>query len=884
MKRSVTVLVIIILSISGLFIIGPSDDAEAGVFAPKVLYVDDDGISTYTHPNAAFADANPEDIIFIAPGNYHIVSMFGKSGLKIYGNASQGEVRFTGSVEFFPFYAYQSTNISISGITMEGQGIAAELIECVDITMTFMKFKTMGSSFHTVGIRDSTHVTIFLSSVTSAVNNEFAFMLDNADNFMAAAVSVAMSGTNSGVLEAVNSDNLYLEIESGTYTGDILDLQNSSVVTSKTEVPDDKVSVDGTSNIYVYFGRNIIVREEDNLTPLKGVELNITKDGIPIFKTPHFGGLMDVSNESGMFPILPSLTEKEFSGSNTPAYINNSMEFYHNGLDVPGEVALNEVDSGTTDDLIVLFPDMRKPKVAENVSAKTIDHDTIRIHFDASNSTDVDHYEIYQREMSGWDIILETDTIGDHDIDGLIPATEHEFAVVAVDDAELNSSWVHVTNTTGDPVEGRLNGTILYSGGPLNGTPVDNATVTAVYSVTNETWEGNTTSEGYFDLGIILFQDYLNVTVIHPDSVEEGGNVSGYLDTRSTIQFRQATEVEIHMPYYEYIPATNGTIWGRITYNGGPMGGMNATNATVYLFNETQATVDIFRVNETGMYRFEEIPFGEDYLLAAIPVDEVLEDGNRSGYIRREVSFDFFSDHELDVDLEYYTYIPPTEGDIIGRVMFKNGPKDGGYAPGVKVELFNGSGVLIDSTTTNDTGQYHFEDIASGRGYYLRFTPDDDDLGIVFERGGYLVLTGSPFDHLEGGSEYDASLNYHQHIVEHPSVTIVDDGGFPIRDAVVVATVDGKLYTAVTDENGMAVFDDLNGTDFPDGTTFEATKDGYEDLNWSYGDDIPAMKEEGDDNMILLFMILAVALIMILLSVIAFLLLRKGGAADLSEE
>ena len=52
MKQTVAVLVVLVLSISGFLIMGPAEDADAGVFAPKVLYVDDDGRVIADHTEA----------------------------------------------------------------------------------------------------------------------------------------------------------------------------------------------------------------------------------------------------------------------------------------------------------------------------------------------------------------------------------------------------------------------------------------------------------------------------------------------------------------------------------------------------------------------------------------------------------------------------------------------------------------------------------------------------------------------------------------------------------------------------------------------------------------------------------------------------------------
>jgi hypothetical protein len=117
----------------------------------------------------------------------------------------------------------------------------------------------------------------------------------------------------------------------------------------------------------------------------------------------------------------------------------------------------------------------------------------------------------------------------------------------------------------------------------------------------------------------------------------------------------------------------------------------------------------------------------------------------------------------------------------------------------------------------------------------------------------------------------------------HPEVTILDEDGNPIEGATVTVTIDGETYTATTDENGTAVFDDLDMETFPNGTEIEASKAGYETQTWYWPNPPPPMKEQTEaENTLVLIGIVAFIVIVIGLALV-ILFVRKVPEEEYEE-
>lgn len=431
---------------------------------------------------------------------------------------------------------------------------------------------------------------------------------------------------------------------------------------------------------------------------------------------------------------------------------------------------------------------------------------------------------------------------------------------------------------------GTLEGKVGYNGGPLGTQMAPNATLELIHPVLDLIVSTKTDANGSFYIEELPFNDNYTIKLIPPNAVDPEGNVSGYTVTLWEYQFNEDRNITLWIEYYQYIPPTNGSISGKVTYSGGPLDGTNATNATVFLLDLDMIEIGNMTVDATGMYLFEEIQFAENYTLRIVPEDGVVSGGLIDGYPTIEMVFHHMEDDVMDIGINYYIYIEATSGPIFGWIRYQEGPNDGMFASNATVELLNLTGVSLGTTASDNEGRFLFEDVPFGVGYELRISPHADVIGINNQITGYLFWDGSAFPH-NGSTSMNATLKYYEYKEPevHPKVTLELENGDPAVNFTVKATIGGEAYTAVTDALGNAVFTGYDGEEFPHGTEYEASKAGWNKKKWTQGDAVPAMKkaEEYDNNII--FIIIA-ALFIIITSAVLILLFVVRTKEEIIEE
>ena len=200
-----------------------------------------------------------------------------------------------------------------------------------------------------------------------------------------------------------------------------------------------------------------------------------------------------------------------------------------------------------------------------------------------------------------------------------------------------------------------------------------------------------------------------------------------------------------------------------------------------------------------------------------------------------------------------------------------------------RYEVKKGTTILFHAEdSTDNVGIAGFKWVVNGPAGHKQFT--GVDMSYEFREVGTYAFKLTVTD---GGGNQDMFEMTFEAMEEKPEGAevgpITNTDGEPIAGATVTLDVDGETFTAVTDENGIAVFD-TSFRDVPKGAKYIAEKDG-ERIEWEEGEARPnflksAEKEEGIP---VLYLAIG-AVVLMLIIIILFLVIRKrkrtgdGGA------
>ncbi len=208
-------------------------------------------------------------------------------------------------------------------------------------------------------------------------------------------------------------------------------------------------------------------------------------------------------------------------------------------------------------------------------------------------------------------------------------------------------------NYTPEP-SGTLSGRVVYYNGPLDGENAANITVTLFDPGLTHPFDSTVTDgDGRFVLDNVSFGDYIIVARPVGD-VRYGGNESGYTIWRGIVNFTEDRDMFISLRYYEYIPPDTARISGNLTFSGGPLDGEAAPGSTVEIYKGSEL-VSALQSDAAGTFASDNLPYGS-YIVVAIPPDEVVDGGNRSGYTRTETHVNLTEDTSIDMVFGYYDH------------------------------------------------------------------------------------------------------------------------------------------------------------------------------------------------------------------------------------
>ncbi len=269
---------------------------------------------------------------------------------------------------------------------------------------------------------------------------------------------------------------------------------------------------------------------------------------------------------------------------------------------------------------------------------------------------------------------------------------------------------------------------------------------------------------------------------------------------------------------------------------------------TIYLLDESGNQVASTVTDANGEYEFTDLTPG------TYGVEEVQPDGYFDGSesVGSEGGSLLAPDSIIDIalaggtDAVEYNFCEIIPSSLSGRVSVDT-DGDGAYdtgetlLEGVTVELFNSSGTLVDSTTTNAAGRYEFTNLKPGTYTVTETQPDDyyDGSDEVGSAGGTLEDPDTITEITLISGTTATSYNFYElepvslsgYVYEDLDNDGVRDSGESAIAGVTVSLLDADGNatgsTAVTNSSGFYEFDNLE----PNATygVSEAQPDGYYD-------------------------------------------------------
>lgn len=335
----------------------------------------------------------------------------------------------------------------------------------------------------------------------------------------------------------------------------------------------------------------------------------------------------------------------------------------------------------------------------------------------------------------------------------------------------------------------------------------------------------------------------------------------------------ESGQVESSVDAGMYLGAYVGDyVWEDLDGNGiQDEGEAGLAGVTVSLFEEDDEEEPFATTvtDEGGFYSFDGLPAGEYYLVFTAPDDYVFSEQFQGDDAAIDSDADESGETEefslvpgqvySDMDAGLYQTI--SIGDYVWEDLDCNGIQDNGETglDDVEVNLYDEAGNLVDSTETEDDGEYEFEDLAPGT-YYLQFiAPEGYVFTQQYEGGDWTTdsdadsegVTGI-FTLASGQNDFDEDAGLYltasigDYVWEDLNGNGIQDADEAGLDGVLVDLYDASetlIASTITADGGLYTFADLlPGTYFMQFTA----PDGYYFTLLNQGDDAE-LDSDADD-------------------------------------
>ncbi len=398
------------------------------------------------------------------------------------------------------------------------------------------------------------------------------------------------------------------------------------------------------------------------------------------------------------------------------------------------------------------------------------------------------------------------------------------------------------------------------------GAGIGGVKVTLIDKETNQPVQTQETSEN----GSYLFENVKNGNYIvkfetpkgyQPTEKGKGGSEKDSNGIETEVTVNNADDLTIDSGFYKPTYKVGNYVWedtnkdGVQNEEGTGIGGVKVT----LIDKETNQPVQTQETSENGSYLFENVKNGNYIVKFETPKGYQPTEKGKGGSekdsngIETEVTVNNADDLTIDSGFYKPTY---KVGNYVWEDTNKNGIQDEDEKgiKGVKVTLKDSTGEELDTTVTNDKGEYEFKDLPNGEyqvdfetpeGYVPTVANTEDDTkdsdgplnakGVIKDEDNLTVDQGfykkeeppvqKPATYKVGDKVWNDTNKDGIQNVNEPGISGV---------TVTLKQPDGTLITTKTDKDGNYIFKDLPNGKYE--ISFE-TPEGYEATTENVGDD-----------------------------------------------
>ena len=315
--------------------------------------------------------------------------------------------------------------------------------------------------------------------------------------------------------------------------------------------------------------------------------------------------------------------------------------------------------------------------------------------------------------------------------------------------------------------------------------------------------------------------DY-TVRVTPPADTNQTGDPDPTFDNESTVTLLAGDAIDtVDFGYQTNTGSIGDRVWLDQNGDGVQDAGENGINGvTVELFDDTGTIVDSQITAGDGDYLFVDVPAG-DYTVRVTPPPLLFQTFDLDGVLDDETSVTLIAgDDRTDVDFGY-----DENGSIGDRVWLDlngDGIQDAGEngINGVTVELFDDTGIIVDSQVTSGDGDYLFDNVEGGD-YTVRVTPPPllfqtfDLDGVLDDETSVTLIAGDDRTDVDFGYDELGSIGDRVWLDENGDG--IQDAGENGINGVTVELFDDTgiiVDSQVTSGDGDYLFDNVEGGDY----------------------------------------------------------------------